>query len=258
MGKSLIFLLLTIFGYLSSQSKIVIEYDYTFAHMSNLKSFVIADQNNSYYFFASDPSVSYKKLIETDFTSVNPYHVYDYDYTNENLYQRVYMYPRQLKEPIPKLASEKLINLDWKITNQTKEILGYKAFLATTNFRGRDYSVWFTRDLNAEVFPWKLKGLPGVILEFQDKDGFIRGIAKTISLNSNDEFPNKILTIFSKKNSETILPFKKLVELENQVLQEDMNKAIAALPAGVEYEVPNIREMSLETTFEWQPDTKKH
>jgi hypothetical protein len=37
-----------------------------------------------------------------------------------------------------------------------------------------------------------------------------------------------------------------------------MNKAIAALPAGVEYEVPNIREMSLETTFEWQPDTKKH
>ena len=257
MKNILTFLLLIIFGSASSQSKIIIEYDYTFAHMSNIKSFVISDQKNSYYFFASDPSASYKKLIETDFTSVNQYHVYDYDYGNENIYQRVFIYPRQLKQPIPKIASEKLYNLNWKITNQSKQILGYKAFLATTNFRGRDYTVWFTKDLNAEIFPWKLKGLPGVILEFQDKDGFIKGIAKSISLNSKDEFPNKILSIFGKKTSETVMPFKELIQLENEVLQEDMNKSIAALPPGVKYEVPNIREMSLEISFEWQEDTKK-
>ena len=253
----LTFLLLIIFGNLSSQSKIIVEYDYTFSHMSNLKSFVISDQKNLYYFFASDPSVSYKKLVETGFVSINPYHVYDYDYANENIYQRVYMVPKQQKEPIPKLAAEKLTNLDWKITNETKEILGYKAFLATTTFRGRDYSAWFTKDLNIEIFPWKLKGLPGVILEFQDKDGFVKGNAKSISLNSDAQFPPKIVTIFEKKNSEPILPFKKLIEFENVILQDEMNKSIAALPAGVEYEVPNIREMSLETSFEWQSDSKK-
>ncbi|MCY1661025.1 GLPGLI family protein [Chryseobacterium sp. SL1] len=253
----LTFFLLLIFGVVSSQSKTIIEYDYNFAHMQNMKSFVISDQKNSYSFFASDPSVNYKKLKETEFTSVNQYYVYNYDYANENIYQRVFIVPRQLKQPIPKVASEKLENLDWKITGQAKQILGYKAFLATTSFRGRDYTVWFTKELNAEIFPWKLKGLPGVILEFEDKDGFIKGIAKTISLNSQDEVPNKILSIFEKKSSEQVMPFKKLVQLENEVLQEDMNKSIAALPAGVEYEVPNIREMSLERSFEWQTDTKK-
>lgn len=53
------------------------------------------------------------------------------------------------------------------------------------------------------------------------------------------------------------MPFKKMIELENVILQDDMNKSIAALPAGTEYEVPNIREMSMETHFEWEPDTEK-
>ena len=225
--------------------------------MQNIKSFIISDQTNSYYFFASDPKASYKTLVESDFTSVNPYHVYDYNYANENIYQRVYTVPQNVKQPISKIASEKLNNLNWKITNESKQILGYKAFLATTNFRGREYLVWFTKDLNIEIFPWKLKGLPGVILEFEDKDGFIKGVAKTISLNSNDEFPKKVLSYFSKNASETVMPFKKLIELENEVLQEDMNKAIAALPPGVQYEVPNIREMSLERSFEWQTEPKK-
>lgn len=257
MKNILAFLMLTIFGFVSSQSKILIEYDYNFANMRNMKSFVISDQKNSYFFFANDPAGNFKKLIESDFNAVNSYYVFNYDYANENIYQRVFMYPKHVKQPLPKIASEKLDNLNWNISTQSKQILGYKAFLATTNFRGRDYSVWFTKDINAEIFPWKLKGLPGVILEFEDKEGFIKGIAKTISLNSMEEVPTKILGIFGKKASEPIMPFKQLIELENEVLQNDMNKSIAALPPGVEYEVPNIREVSLERSFEWQADTKK-
>jgi len=257
MKNILTFLLLTVFISVSSQSKILIEYDYNFANMKNMKSFVISDQKNSYFFFANDPSATFKKLIESDFNAVNPYYVFDYDYTNENMYQRVFIVPKQLKQSLPKVASEKLNNLDWKVANQSKEILGYKAFLATTTFRGRDYLVWFTKDLNAEIFPWKLKGLPGVILEFEDREGFIKGVAKTISLNSKEEVPTKVLNVFEKKASDTIMPFKRLVELENEVLQDDMNKSIAALPPGVKYEVPNIREVSLERSFEWQVDSKK-
>nr|MDT0525795.1 hypothetical protein [Streptomyces sp. DSM 41633] len=117
--------------------------------------------------------------------------------------------------------------------------------------------VWFTKDLSYEVFPWKLKGLPGVILEFEDKDGFIKGIAKTITLNSHDAFPNKIVKFFGQDNSSFIIPFRELIKLENEVLQDHMNQAIAALPKGTEYEVPNIREMSLERSFEWETDSVK-
>ncbi len=257
MKNILAFILLTIFGFVSSQSKILIEYDYNFANMRSMKSFVISDQKNSYFFFANDPAGNFKKLIESDFNAVNPYYVFNYDYTNENMYQRVFMYPKQVKQPLPKIASERLDNLNWNISNQSKQILGYKAFLATTTFRGRDYSVWFTKDINAEMFPWKLKGLPGVILEFEDKEGFIKGIAKTISLNSKEEVPTKVLNVFEKKASETPMPFKQLIQLENEVLQDNMNKSIAALPPGIEYEVPNIREVSLERSFEWQEEPKK-
>lgn len=257
MKNFIIFIFFVHLNFFHSQSKIIIEYDYTFAHMQNIKSFIISDQKDSYYFFATDPKASYKALAQSDFTSVNPYHVYDYNYINENIYQRVYIVPQNIKQPISKIASEKLNNLNWKISSESKQILGYKAFLATTNFRGREYIVWFTKDLNTEIFPWKLKGLPGVILEFEDKDGFIKGVAKTISLNSNEEFPKKVLNYFSKNMSETVMPFKKLIDFENEVLQEDMNKAIAALPPGVQYEVPNIREMSLERNFEWQTESKK-
>lgn len=250
-------LLLIICTTFNSQSKVIVEYDYNFAHMQGMKAFVISDQANSYFFFANDPAANYKKLVETDFAAMNKLYVFDYDYDSENMYQRVFIVPRQKQPDVPRLASEKLENLDWKISSQSKQILGYNAFLATTTFRGRDYSVWFTKDLKTEIFPWKLKGLPGVVLEFEDKDGFIKGVAKSIAINTNEEFPNKILTIFGKKKSEPLMPFKQLIELENEVFQDDMNKSIAALPPGTEYEVPDIREMALERSFEWQKDSKK-
>jgi len=242
---------------LYSQSKIIIEYDYNYAHMRNLKSFIVSDQKDTYFFFSNDPNSNYKNLSENNYSSVNQYHVYKYNFNNEKIYQRVITYPETLTKPIPKLASEKLENLDWKITNEFKQLLGYKVFLATTKFRGRDYKAWFTKNLAYEAFPWKLKGLPGVILEFEDKDGFIKGVAKTITLNSNDEFPNKVLKLLTIDDSNLVIPFKKLTELENEVLQENMNQAIAALPKGAQYEVPNIREMSLERSFEWKSEPVK-
>lgn len=251
-----LFLLLFI-NSINSQSKIIVEYDYNYAHMHDLKSFIISDKKDAYFFFSNDSNASYKNLIETDFLSVNQYHIYKYNFDNEKVSQRVITYPKTLIKAIPKLANEKLDNLDWKITSEFKNILGYKAFLATTKFRGRDYKVWFTKDLNYEIFPWKLKGLPGVILEFEDGDGFIKGIAKTITLNSNDEFPSKATKLFAIDNSSLIISFRKLTELENEVLQEHMNQAIAALPKGAQYEVPNIREMCIEKEFEWETEPKK-
>lgn len=257
MKHILALLLFLVINLVSSQSKIIVEYDYNYAHMQGLKSFIVSDQNNAYFFFSNDPNATYKNLIENDFSSVNQYHIYAYNFGNENIFQRVYTYPKTIKPPIPKIGVEKLKNLDWKITNEFKQLLGYKVFLATTKFRGREYRVWFTKDLMYEVFPWKLKGLPGVILEFEDKDGFIKGIAKTITLNTDVEFPHKVLNFFVKNEPNVVIPFRKLVDLENEVLQEHMNQSIAALPKGAEYQVPNIRDMSLEKSFEWQEEPIK-
>ncbi|UOE39382.1 GLPGLI family protein [Chryseobacterium oryzae] len=251
MKKIFTIIFILVIAIIKSQSKIIIEYDYSFANMDNLNAFIIGSQDNSFFFFSNDANATYKSLKDSNFSSVNQFYIFNYNLNEENFFQRIYLLPKT-NNVTSKLAVEKIKDLDWKITSETKQILGYKVFAATTQFRGRDYKVWFSKDLPIRVFPWKLKGLPGAILEFVDSENFIRGYAKKIILNSEEEFPNKVLKFFSKDDLNLAIPFKKMVELENEVLQEHMNESIAALPKGVKYAVPNIREMMLEKSFEWK------
>lgn len=56
----------------------------------------------------------------------------------------------------------------WKLKSETKKILGYTCQLATCNYRGRIWNVWFTPDIPVKEGPWKLFGLPGLVLEASD------------------------------------------------------------------------------------------
>lgn len=56
----------------------------------------------------------------------------------------------------------------WEVKDSTKQILGYSCQLATCNFRGRCYHAWFASDIPVSDGPWKLTGLPGLILELYD------------------------------------------------------------------------------------------
>ncbi len=58
--------------------------------------------------------------------------------------------------------------IDWKISSDTMTFGGLHCQKATTHFKGRDYTAWFCPDMPLHVGPWKLNGLPGVIVEAYD------------------------------------------------------------------------------------------
>ena len=57
----------------------------------------------------------------------------------------------------------------WTMTDSTREVLGYTCQQATADFRGRRWTAWFATDIPVSDGPWKLGGLPGLILEAYDK-----------------------------------------------------------------------------------------
>ena len=57
----------------------------------------------------------------------------------------------------------------WAMGDSTREVLGYTCQQATADFRGRRWTAWFAMDIPVSDGPWKLSGLPGLILEAYDE-----------------------------------------------------------------------------------------
>lgn len=66
--------------------------------------------------------------------------------------------------------TEAIENPQWNIVpDSTKEIMGYQCQMAETFYKGRHWTAWYTDDIPLDCGPWKLGGLPGLILQAQDQ-----------------------------------------------------------------------------------------
>ncbi|WP_164109909.1 MULTISPECIES: GLPGLI family protein [Sphingobacterium] len=78
---------------------------------------------------------------------------------------------------IARVASDEFIlsgvypEQEWEIFEESQEVGGYNCQKATTKFKGRNYTAWFTTDIPFSAGPWKLHGLPGLILSAKDDKG---------------------------------------------------------------------------------------
>ncbi len=62
---------------------------------------------------------------------------------------------------------EEIPDFGWELTDSVKTILGYECKGARCTFRGRDWTVYYAEDIPVMEGPWKLCGLPGLIMEAQ-------------------------------------------------------------------------------------------
>lgn len=59
----------------------------------------------------------------------------------------------------------------WTLSADTATILSYLCHKAECQFKGRKWTAWFTSDIPSSEGPWKLCGLPGLILKAEDGEG---------------------------------------------------------------------------------------
>ena len=84
-------------------------------------------------------------------------------------------YPKGKTTYIDEVLSEKfrieepMEQPKWEIVaDSTKKILNYDCQMARTTFKGRQWTAWFAADIPLDNGPWKLCGLPGLILRASD------------------------------------------------------------------------------------------
>ncbi|NNU34351.1 GLPGLI family protein [Mucilaginibacter sp. S1162] len=68
----------------------------------------------------------------------------------------------------PYLIEEPMPVINWKISADTMTVGSLHCQKATGHFKGRDYTARFTTEVPFHAGPWKLSGLPGLIVEAYD------------------------------------------------------------------------------------------
>lgn len=69
------------------------------------------------------------------------------------------------------IYTEPIVEKKWNLEEGDTTILGYTCKKASCTFRNRTWNVWYTLDIPISEGPWKLDGLPGMILMANETKG---------------------------------------------------------------------------------------
>lgn len=92
------------------------------------------------------------------------------------------------RNEISNLIKEKNEIEAFTVFEEYKTILTFKCQKAITKLYGREFTVWFTTEIPVNDGPWKLYGLPGLILEAHSADNFHNFYATSIKNITNTSF----------------------------------------------------------------------
>lgn len=152
----------------------------------------------------------------------------------------------------PELYRDSLPDYTWNlIKGETKKIGGFVCHKATTQFRGSKIVAWYTPKISIPFGPWKLKGLPGLILELYNPDGpqMRHWTAKTI------KYPydiNKDFNLDPPINELVVIPYKDLIVSFEEKFMKKSKRLDAADPRGTKTKTSGVKRNGIEKKYEWE------
>lgn len=139
-------------------------------------------------------------------------------------------------------VKEKKMTINWKLINETKKIGNFECKKAVGIFRGREYTAWYAENIPVPYGPWKLQGLPGLILEAYNKEQEIYFLAKKVEYPSKNE--TEISTVLKPKSMSWISQ-KEFLQWSDDRLQEIYEKLILMKIKGIRDSMVNqFKEIS--------------
>ncbi|NCI49492.1 GLPGLI family protein [Sediminibacterium roseum] len=120
--------------------------------------------------------------------------------------------------------AEKIPVIDWVISQDTRTIKGFACQKASCTFRGRTYEAWFCSQIPYSNGPWKLGGLPGLILEAYDVNKDVTFTFVGFE-NGTDHAVIEMPTGFEKKTAKEYRQYR-------EALNRDTNAMLGASTAG--------------------------
>jgi GLPGLI family protein len=163
------------------------------------------------------------------------------DFSSNNLFNIVPMFNEN------NVLIEKIPKIDWEIIDEFKTLNKLNCQKAIGYFRGRTYTAWFSSEIPLPFGPWKLNGLPGLILEVKDdKNQVYFGAFKIDFKDANviENYPKESEAVSLKEFVSEIIPtkFKELESLINSKTDRHTTMSLS---------LPN-RNHQKEIIFEWE------
>lgn len=150
------------------------------------------------------------------------------------------------------IYEEPMDGLGWEFLEGNDTILGYDCKKAKAQFRGREWTAWYATEIPSPDGPWKLSGLPGLILKAVDSTGDFSFESKSIE-SSKESLPMDIS--YHLAEGEVIKTDGKTLYLVKKKSIEDISDSIAAQgltivsvtdEKGVQGEIPKRKMNSIE------------
>ncbi len=98
---------------------------------------------------------------------------------------------------------------EWEISDSTRNVLGYECTKATSNYHGRKWEAWFSPEIPINNGPWKLNGLPGLILAASTEGGEYSFIATGLEKTNKPIKPIFNSKIYEKTDRISFLKSKR-------------------------------------------------
>ena len=138
------------------------------------------------------------------------------------------------------VTEETIPKINWKITDETKNIKTYQCKKATTHFRGRDYTAWFTTDVPIVAAPWKFLGLPGLLMDIEDSKHQVKIYVEKIEFPTVEKVPDFVskgtkvtlekYVAFRNEEDKKMVQGMEVILMQQDHMQELIDKGLVKRP----------------------------